>query len=101
GSSAGGGPGLCAAIRVRLPRCSTGLRARAALADQPLHRRHRVESWNWRCSAHRGAPGQLDPPCAGSVAALLAALGPPAREAAGRHLREGATTTEYVDVLAE
>ncbi|HMG53544.1 MAG TPA: hypothetical protein VK601_08675 [Kofleriaceae bacterium] len=38
----------------------------------------------------------LDPPCSGAVAELLAALGPPQREAAGRHLRAGATTTEYV-----
>jgi hypothetical protein len=38
----------------------------------------------------------VDPPCAGAVAELLAALGPPDREAAGRHLRAGATTTEYV-----
>ena len=38
----------------------------------------------------------LDPPCATSVAELLAELGAPDREAAGRHLRAGATTTEYV-----
>ncbi|HMG21685.1 MAG TPA: hypothetical protein VK607_10225, partial [Kofleriaceae bacterium] len=38
----------------------------------------------------------IDPPCAGPVAELLAALGPPGRDAAGRHLRAGATTTEYV-----
>lgn len=38
----------------------------------------------------------LDPPCAGSVAELLAALGGADREGAGRHLRSGATTTEYV-----
>jgi hypothetical protein len=38
----------------------------------------------------------VDPPCAVSVTDLLAALGPPDREAAGRHLRGGATTTEYV-----
>lgn len=38
----------------------------------------------------------LDPPCAGSVAELLAALGVADREGAGRHLRSGATTTEHV-----
>jgi len=38
----------------------------------------------------------VDPPCAGAVAELLANLGPPEREAAGRYLRAGATTTEYV-----
>lgn len=38
----------------------------------------------------------IDPPCAGAVTELLATLGPPDREAAGRYLRMGTTTTEYV-----
>ena len=38
----------------------------------------------------------IDPPCAGPVAELLARLGTPDREAAGRYLRAGATTTEHV-----
>ncbi len=38
----------------------------------------------------------IDPPSATPVPELLAALGPADREAAGRHLRSGATTTERV-----
>ena len=38
----------------------------------------------------------IDPPCAGAVTELLEALGLPDREAAGRYLRAGTTTTEYV-----
>jgi hypothetical protein len=38
----------------------------------------------------------IDPPCAGTVAELVAALGAPDREGPGRHLRAGATTTEHV-----
>lgn len=38
----------------------------------------------------------IDPPCASTVGELLATLGPPDREAAGRYLRAGTTTTEYV-----
>lgn len=38
----------------------------------------------------------LDPPSATSVEELLAALGPPDRDGPGRHLRDGAVTTERV-----
>jgi hypothetical protein len=38
----------------------------------------------------------IDPPCEGAATDLIAALGAPDREGAGRHLRSGATTTEYV-----
>lgn len=38
----------------------------------------------------------IDPPCARAVAELLATLGRPDREAAGRYLRAGTTTTDYV-----
>jgi hypothetical protein len=38
----------------------------------------------------------IDPPHDRPVDELLDALGPPEREGAGRHLRIGATTTEYV-----
>jgi hypothetical protein len=38
----------------------------------------------------------IDPPCASPVVELLTELGQPVREAAGRYLRSGATTTEYV-----
>jgi hypothetical protein len=38
----------------------------------------------------------VDPPSDRPVAELLEALGPPEREGAGRYLRIGATTTEYV-----
>lgn len=38
----------------------------------------------------------IDPPCAVAAAELVTTLGSPDREAAGRHLRSGATTTEYV-----
>lgn len=38
----------------------------------------------------------IDPPTDRAVADLLAALGPAEREGAGRYLRIGATTTEYV-----
>jgi hypothetical protein len=38
----------------------------------------------------------VDPPCAGAATEVVAALGAPEREGAGRYLRAGATTTEYV-----
>jgi hypothetical protein len=38
----------------------------------------------------------VDPPSDLAATALLETLGPPAHERDGRHLRDGATTTEYV-----
>jgi hypothetical protein len=78
----------------------TGAVAPLAIADR-LGRRpvDRVDAAPLRVWASGGAAllvEWIDPPCAGTVAELLAALGAPDREAGGRHLRAGATTTEYV-----
>lgn len=66
------------------------------LGRRPVDRYDAPRLHVWAAGAAVVLVEWIDPPCAGAVAELLATLGPPDREAAGRYLRAGTTTTEYV-----
>jgi hypothetical protein len=72
------------------------LAAASRLGRRPVDRHDAPPLRVWADRAAVVLVEWVDPPCAGPVAELLAELGRPDREAAGRFLRAGTTTTEYV-----
>jgi hypothetical protein len=94
-------PGLpsgqpAAAVLNALGSAAVPLGASSRLGRRPVDRHDAGPLHLW---ADRGSVvlvEWIDPPCATAVPELLATLGLPDREAGGRYLRAGATTTEYV-----
>jgi hypothetical protein len=85
-----------AAVTSALGRTTVPLAVASRLGRRPVDRYDDEPLHVW---ADRGSVilvEWIDPPCETAVAELLASLGEPDREAAGRYLRAGATTTEYV-----
>jgi hypothetical protein len=85
-----------AAVIGTLTGATPPLAAASRLGRRPVDRYDAPPLRVWADGAAVVLVEWIDPPCAGTVAELRAALGRPDREAAGRFLRAGTTTTEYV-----
>jgi hypothetical protein len=93
-------PGLAAKLSVAAVMAELGVAVPAAVASKlgrrALDRYDAPALHVWADHDQVVLIEWIDPPCAGTVAELLAQLGTPDREAAGRYLRAGVTTTEHV-----